>query len=232
MPDVRTMHWTHDERTERPLHETKAGAVLDWIRRGIVMGRLQPGTALQQEEIARQLNVSSTPVREALATLEAAGYVKRRPHRGAVVLAPEPAEMVELLALRLTVERHALERVLGRDDARARAAHAAILHLCAAALGDSAAALEREADEDVFMSAIAFHEGLLRGTGIRMLLDLSEVLLARGLRELHNDRASWRADHEEHGTIFRAIEQRDLATAQRVLDEHTRRYAPDAVRSR
>src|SRR2546429_1091 len=66
---------------QMPIHATKADVVAEWIRARILSGDLVPGTALQQEELARQLDVSSTPVREAFLTLEAEGYVERRPPR-------------------------------------------------------------------------------------------------------------------------------------------------------
>lgn len=54
----------------------------------IVRGALEPGSALDESEIARRFNVSRTPVREALRQLVASGLVNSRAHRGAVVARP------------------------------------------------------------------------------------------------------------------------------------------------
>lgn len=54
----------------------------------IVRGALEPGSSLDESDIARRFNVSRTPVREALRQLVASGLVDSRPHRGAVVARP------------------------------------------------------------------------------------------------------------------------------------------------
>ncbi|CAN5356947.1 GntR family transcriptional regulator [soil metagenome] len=54
----------------------------------IVRGALEPGSSLDESDIARRFNVSRTPVREALRQLAASGLVDSRPHRGAVVARP------------------------------------------------------------------------------------------------------------------------------------------------
>jgi DNA-binding GntR family transcriptional regulator len=54
----------------------------------IVRGALEPGSSLDESDIARRFSVSRTPVREALRQLAASGLVDSRPHRGAVVARP------------------------------------------------------------------------------------------------------------------------------------------------
>ena len=54
----------------------------------IVRGTLEPGTALDETELARRFRVSRTPVREALRQLAASGLIDARAHRGAVVARP------------------------------------------------------------------------------------------------------------------------------------------------
>jgi DNA-binding GntR family transcriptional regulator len=54
----------------------------------IVRGALEPGSSLDESDIARRFNVSRTPVREALRQLVASGLVNSRAHRSAVVARP------------------------------------------------------------------------------------------------------------------------------------------------
>ncbi|MEP9350473.1 GntR family transcriptional regulator [Xanthobacter sp. KR7-225] len=54
----------------------------------IVRGRLAPGTALEEVDIAKRYGVSRTPVREAIRDLAASGLVEARPHRSALVAQP------------------------------------------------------------------------------------------------------------------------------------------------
>jgi DNA-binding GntR family transcriptional regulator len=64
----------------------------DWvtasIREAILCGHFEPGEKLDQDLIAQELDVSRTPIREALSKLESEGFVEIRPHRGAFVVMP------------------------------------------------------------------------------------------------------------------------------------------------
>lgn len=63
----------------------KVDVVTDILREMITTGELAPGTELRQRDLAKQFNVSPTPVREALRTLESEGLVGTELHRGARV---------------------------------------------------------------------------------------------------------------------------------------------------
>ena len=84
---------------------TKQDWVAEIIRERIIVGAYERGCQLKQANLAEELGVSITPVREALLTLEAEGYVRGLPHKGLLVpeLVPERAQ--EIYGLRLTLER-------------------------------------------------------------------------------------------------------------------------------
>src|SRR5262249_36567593 len=60
-------------------------AATELIRNAIIEGRLEPGRRLKEEELARELGISRTPVREALLVLQAEDLVVATPNRGATV---------------------------------------------------------------------------------------------------------------------------------------------------
>lgn len=72
-------------------------------------GDYGPGDRLREVEIADRLQLSRTPVREALRRLEADGIVEHRPRMGAVLRRLSHPEMVELYEMRLVLERTAAE---------------------------------------------------------------------------------------------------------------------------
>lgn len=74
--------------------------VLQYLRHAIVSGRLPPGTRLVQAELAATLNISVTPIREALRELGAIGLVDLDPFRGAVVHTPTLAELEDIFEIR------------------------------------------------------------------------------------------------------------------------------------
>lgn len=84
--------------------QTKEQQVAEYLREGILAGEFARGQKLKQAEIAKRLDISITPVREAMKLLEAEGYIHVSAHRGGVV-APFQIERVdELFQLRLAME--------------------------------------------------------------------------------------------------------------------------------
>lgn len=106
-------------------YRTKEEQVADYLRERIISGVYQRGSRLKQAEIAEQLNLSITPVREALKLLEAEGYVSGDSYRGARVVPFDAAASGEILSLRLMLEaqlvRGAAERATSEDLAELRA---------------------------------------------------------------------------------------------------------------
>jgi DNA-binding GntR family transcriptional regulator len=99
--------------------KTREELVTDAIRRAILRGRFRPGDKLNQEDLAGELGVSRSPVREALRTLAAEELVISYPHRGVVVIERSAAELQELLHIRILLEGSAARRAAPQmDDAR------------------------------------------------------------------------------------------------------------------
>lgn len=87
-----------------PSYKTKVEYVADYIREGIIAGRFPRKAKLKQTDIADSLDISPTPVREALRLLEAEGFVQGGSHRGAVVAPFEQHLAREILELRVLLE--------------------------------------------------------------------------------------------------------------------------------
>jgi len=104
---------SHSEESEiiqkRPLKED----IFDVLHEKIISGTYKPGDWLRQEDIATQLGVSMTPVREALDLLVSAGLAERVPYRGVRVREISPKDVVEAYGVRLV-----LEAVIAQEAAR------------------------------------------------------------------------------------------------------------------
>src|SRR2546421_13031594 len=85
-------------------------AATELIRQAILDGRLEPGSRLKEEELARELGISRTPVREALLVLQAEGLVDAVPNRGAVVRSHDANDLEDLYQLRALLEGYAARR--------------------------------------------------------------------------------------------------------------------------
>jgi DNA-binding GntR family transcriptional regulator len=89
-------------------------AATELIREAIVDGRLEPGRRLKEEELARELGISRTPVREALLMLQAEGLVDAIPNRGSLVRVHTPEDLDDLYQLRALLEGYAARRAATR----------------------------------------------------------------------------------------------------------------------
>ena len=79
------------------------------LRNAIISGQITGGTRLIQAVVARELGVSTTPVREALRQLASEGIVELDPHRGAVVKRVDLDEVLEVYDLRALLEPRCME---------------------------------------------------------------------------------------------------------------------------
>jgi DNA-binding GntR family transcriptional regulator len=86
--------------------------VRESLRAAILRGDLPGGTKLVQTDIAERLDVSTTPVREAMRDLAGEGLITLDNHRIGTVRKPDWDEMVEIVEIRRSLERLALERAM------------------------------------------------------------------------------------------------------------------------
>ncbi|MGW6730150.1 GntR family transcriptional regulator [Nocardia sp. NPDC055029] len=78
--------------------------IADSLREQIITGDLEPGAHIRQDEYAEAFGVSRTPLREAFRLLEAEGWVAIRPRSGVQVVRFSPAEVQDILVLRMLLE--------------------------------------------------------------------------------------------------------------------------------
>jgi DNA-binding GntR family transcriptional regulator len=85
-------------------HQSLRERIVARLRQAIITGDLAPKSRLIEPELARQLNVSRTPLREAIRQLEAEGFVTTVPRIGCFVSEITPQDVEDLYAIR-TVSR-------------------------------------------------------------------------------------------------------------------------------
>jgi DNA-binding GntR family transcriptional regulator len=97
---------------ERGERRTAHQLVRDTLRRAILTGKVTAGTRLVQSDIAEQLKVSTTPVREALRDLATEGFIQLDAHRGAVVRRLGYDDVFEIYKIRKLLEPDAIRRAV------------------------------------------------------------------------------------------------------------------------
>ncbi|MGP3776194.1 GntR family transcriptional regulator [Streptomyces sp. SDT5-1] len=106
------------------VHRRLAGQVAEMLREQILTGVLPSGSRLNEVEIARDLGISRSPLREAIGQLVSDGLLVHVPNKGAAVLTAGPDEVAALFELRSALEcraaRLAALRVQPKEVARLR----------------------------------------------------------------------------------------------------------------
>ncbi|HET6152789.1 MAG TPA: GntR family transcriptional regulator [Marmoricola sp.] len=191
------------------------------IRQAIVEGVYAPGQRLIEQRIAEELELSRTPVREALHRLVAEGLVQSEPNRGAVVRALSVEDIADIYGLRARLEGYAAELAAQRAGEEDIAAIDEGITAFAAALARPAHDLEvvRQTHEanrrihDAILSA-AKHDRLSQALG----RTIDVPLVFQAFREF--DRAETERSHLFHTVIRDAIVAGDAVRAGNLMSEH------------
>lgn len=112
-PSAQAIYWIQVSVPARSARRT-ADWVFNHLHGEIVSGARPPGSRVDLDEVGRLLDVSRTPVREALLRLETEGLVERTPYRGAVVAAIDPVVAEHTAATRIQLEGLALRLAVPR----------------------------------------------------------------------------------------------------------------------
>jgi DNA-binding GntR family transcriptional regulator len=179
-------------------------------------GRLEPGGLYSVAQLAEQLGVSRTPVREALLMLEREGRVRFERNRGVRILAPTAHDIAEVFELRLLLEVPATASAAGRVD---------LDELTAAY--DAMAVAAEQGDEAGFMDCDErFHALILGASGNRRLVNtvaqLRDAIRGRGASTVGRSR-DLPEILGEHRAILDALRAVDGDRAAAAMRYHLRR---------
>ncbi|HZY18030.1 MAG TPA: GntR family transcriptional regulator [Ramlibacter sp.] len=203
----------------RIVHNSLHEEVADVLRRRIFDGELAPGMFLDEVQLAQEMSISRTPLREALKVLTAEGLVRHEPRRGCFVAEVTEQDLDEIFPVIALLEgRCAHEAALNATDADLEALEA--LH----------ARLARHAKArrigDYYQANFAIHEAIIGLAGNRWLAqvitDLRKIVKLARLQQLH---APGRLDQSlsEHLAVFAALKARDAEGAEAAMRTHLTR---------
>ena len=197
---------------------TLADRVYQTLRERILQGVYGPGQKLNLAELARDLKVSNTPIREAIARLERVGLVQVVPYCGPRVKSLTPSQVADIFDVRIALEELAVRLLVQRGEQDA-------LQGMAQAIDAQQRAFHENDPEGMIEADRAFHDALVQASGNSVLLEMLPTLSDRTrlLLELNPPR-SGRMLHEDllrglrgHQRILEALRQGDKERAAQAL---------------
>jgi len=199
---------------------TKQEYVYQSLRAAIMRGELAPGRRLVIDDIARQLQVSAIPIREALQLLQSEGLIQSAPHLGATVSPLSEEEIHEVFAI-----MEGLESVGVREAAR-RLDDEGIAQLCGVVAEMDAAVASRDYERWAALNG-DLHRTINDIARMPLLREMTERVLARWERLRRHffqgvlvPRVE-QAQHE-HQVLLDALMRRDADLAEQVVRGHNR----------
>ena len=200
--------------------DTRRDVAYRVLKSRLLRGEFPLNQRLQEERLGAELNMSRTPVREALARLHAEGLVMRRRDGGFGPTTPEAEAIYELYEVRLVLELHALSRP-GKHPGTC---HDAVrLDVLAEEWRALRADPPEQADPSFVLLDESFHIALAEAAGNASLVDLlrqvnDRIRLVRMMDFLTTDRVL--ATIDEHLDVVALARSGDLVTAGLALSSH------------
>jgi GntR family transcriptional regulator of gluconate operon len=201
--------------------DTLSERTTDVLRQRILDGEFGLGERLVEAKIARQLQISRGPVREALKHLRAEGLVHEEARRGCFVVDLDDTDISEIYDLRAAIEGYAARLIATRRDEVAIAS----LRL---RLGELQELASRGARDEFAVRDLAFHEHLCELSGNRRLqrvfISNASILgLLLRLENEHRGREPVSESYAEHEELFRELASFDAERAAQACFLHLER---------
>lgn len=190
--------------------------VFKTLRQGILMGDLAPGQRLMEIQLANQLGVSRTPIREAMRMLELEGLVVMIPRKGAQVAKISQKGLYDVLEVRSALEDLAMElsckRITEEELAQLRNA-----------IENFKMAVKKKDITQIAEQDVALHDIIYAATKndrlIALLSNLREQMYRYRMEYLKN--FSVHQDIiDEHEALYTALSTRDVAVAKSTIHSH------------
>lgn len=203
-----------DLQNHRPLREI----VYEQLKLQILTGKITPGTRMMEVELADEMGVSRTPVREAIRKLEKEGLVTIEPRRGAYASDISVTDMVDIMEVREDLEGLAASLAARRitDEQSRELLEITRQYSEAIKAGDT---------EQIIHFDEMFHKKIVSCSGNKTLIQLSETVqeLALRFRYLYYDDFSRYENMPfEHKNIIDAITSGESETARTAADHHVK----------
>jgi len=190
--------------------------VYDKVKQEILSGSIPPGSQLLEGRLAKQLEVSRTPVREALHVLEMEGFLESFPRIGYRVRQITWEEVIEVNEIRAVLEPLAARKAIESRDQ-------SYIELLEGAVAQSEATAEQDQLNAFFQHDAAFDEIIVKASCMKTLLDIWPALRQR--MSLYKVRAQSSLESrlrsiKGHRRILQYLKAKDKNGVKKAIREH------------
>jgi DNA-binding GntR family transcriptional regulator len=204
----------YDEFVDKMVRENPSA--LDYLRSRILNFAMLPGVRISDEEVAKTLGTSRTPVREALNRLVEQGLVENPPNRGFIVKVFRKKEVEDHYILRESLECLAVRLAIRTIDQKKAAALKRLLATYPSVMRSNDLVRYSRADEAFHDCIALYSENTVLYETLRNLHERIHIVR----RYDHLRVGSFEETYEEHQLILKHMIQRDVKQAMKVMSLH------------
>ena len=195
--------------------------VFNTLREAILKGDLKPGERLMEVQLAKQMGVSRTPIREAIRKLELEGMAVTMPRRGAVVAKMTEKDMEDVLQVRRALEE------LAASIACDQISMSQIKDL-KAAMNEFEKQTKAGDIKEITDADVAFHDIIYKSTGNRRLMAIMKGFGEQMYRyrvEYLKEEENYPTLIDEHREIVEGLQRRDKNAVVEIMHRHVTNQA-------
>ena len=207
---------------EKKKGETARDYAFRVIKENIVSLEFVPGTFVSENEMALELGLSRTPVREAIIDLAKASVIETIPQRGNYVTLIDPQMVDESRFLRHVLDKAVIEFACDMDDAEG-------IDILEENVQLQEFYLDKNAGDKIFVLDNQFHEGIYKYAKKSRIFEMRSTLMIHfdRVRSLSVETVKDMKIVKDHREMLEAIKRHDKVAAVELVDKHLGRYKFD-----
>jgi len=201
---------------EKKKHKVLADGIAEDIKNAIIKGEIKPGERIIESQIAKEMGVSRSPLREAIQKLEKENILVVIPYKGIYVNILGKKEIEDIYNLRVIFEAYAIKKIIEKKDKE-------ILQILSKKAKDLEDAVKKGQVEDLAKKDLEFHYTICHFANNNKLMEIWEgftkqIEILIKLEEKYDNRLE--VTINEHQELLSLIEKGEIVKSQKKIKSH------------
>lgn len=196
-------------------HKSLVTSIVEKIEEQILSGELEPGERIFEQRLCEDLDVSRSPVREALITLESQGFVVKEARKGVRVAEPTPKEITDAYTIRANLESLATYLTVQRSSPslieKLEALNDKLKQICTTG-----------ATNEYYRINLEFHDAIINECGNEQLIQMLHVFIkktARYRKQILFFPGRIEESLKKHEQLIQSLKERNAERAEKIRKE-------------